>query len=354
MKPVIGVIGAGFIAQMHLKAFEELKAQVKIVADPNAKSALAAAARFGAATADDWHAVLADPEVNVVTVFTPSGGHFEPVQAALQAGKHVICEKTLTLDSAQSLELGHLAERSNRILLTSYMKRFFPAVQKASQLMPRLGHIMSVYCRTYQGVGPDNFHSGALPAWVRPEAGGPSPIRRKSGGGVLVCGGSHVFDLLLFLVGKPEAVFARALRRPESDVDLMTHALFEFPGGGVGHFEANWHPLRKIGYESRGWDEGFEISGVNGRLVLQLPVWDHPENNAATLRYYDNAAETWTEFALPIVDPFVEAERFFLAQLAADAQGSQDRYTGYRVDLLLEKTQQSADEGRRIAIPWQV
>ena len=37
---------------------------------------------------------------------------------------------------------------------------------------------------------------------------------------------------------------------------------------------SNWHPLTKIGYQGRGWDEGFEISGVNGRLILQTPVWD--------------------------------------------------------------------------------
>jgi hypothetical protein len=133
----------------------------------------------------------------------------------------------------------------------------------------------------------------------------------------------------------------------------MTHAMFDFEHGGVAHFEGNWHPLKKIGYQSRGWDEGFVISGVNGQLILQTPVWNEPEHNAATLRYYDNNAETWTDYSLPIVDPFVEAERFFLANIARGEQGTQDRYTGYRTDLLLEKTAQSASENRPVQITWE-
>jgi len=352
MTTTVGVIGAGYISRFHFKAYAETKTPVALVADVNRAAAEAAAAPFGAAVTEDWRKVIAHPTVNVVVVLTSSGSHFEMVRAALEAGKNVISEKTLTLSAKQSLELGKLAEASNLILYTSYMKRFFPAVQKTKELIPRLGHLMSVYARTYQVVAPDNFHSGTLPGWVSREADGASPIRKKSGGGVLVCGGSHILDLLLHLTGKPRGVFTRNFTREGSDVDLMSHALLDLEGGGTGHFEANWHPLRKIGYEKRGWDECLEISGVNGRLVIQIPVWNEPENNAATLTYYDNEAETFTDYALPIVNPFVEAQRSFLENIAQGRQGPQDRYTGYRVDLLLEKMQQSADAGRPVEIRW--
>jgi len=352
MNNSLGVIGAGYISQFHFRAFAALKACVRVVADVNHSAAQQAAAPFGAEVTGDWRRVVDDPHVSAVVILTGSGSHFEMAKAALECGKHVVSEKTLTLCAKQSIELGRLAEAKKRVLYTSYMKRFFPAVQKAKELMPRLGRLMSVYCRTYQGVG-DDFHSGKLPAWVCPSGGNPSPILSKSGGGILVCGGSHVFDLLLHLAGKPRSVYARSFRRAESDVDLMTHAMFDLESGGVGHFEGNWHPLRKIGYQQRGWDEGFIISGVNGQIVLETPVWNEPEHNAATLRYYDNTSESWTEYALPIVDPFVEAERFFLGNIACGEQGAQDPYTGYRTDLLLEKTQQSADEGTPVEITWE-
>lgn len=352
MKQVIGVIGAGYMAQIHFEAYRQMKIPVAMVADTNAKSADAAAAQFGAKAVGDWRELIDNREINTVAVFTPSAGHFEPAKAALEAGKHVISEKTLTLDYRQSLELGRIAEKENLILFTSYMKRFFPAVQKAKQLLPRLGHIMSVYCRTYQGVGT-NMHTGEPLSFFKPDATGVSPIVCKSGGGILVCGGSHIFDLLHYFVGKPVAVYGRSFIRPGFDADYMHHSLFDLTGGGVGHFEGNWHPLKRIGYEQVGWDETFEINGVNGRLVLNFPEWNKPLRTPATLAWYDNETEAWTEFCFDRVDPFVEAEKHFQAQIAKGEQGEHDRYTGYRTDYLLAMAAQSAKENRRIELAYE-
>jgi len=348
----MGVVGAGGISRFHLRAYAELGTPVRIVSDLRAENAATAAAPFGAECATDWRDVVRCPDVTVVGVFTPTETHYEIVKDALENGKHVICEKTLTLQAEQSLELGRLAAQNGLCLYTNYMKRFFPAVRKAAEWMPRLGHVMSVYGRTYQGVGA-NFHTGPVSDFFSTGPDGASPVMRMAGGGILVCGGSHMFDLLLHLVGKPTRVTARSFRRDDvSDVDFMTHAMLDLPGGGVVHFEANWHPLRNVGFERRGWDEGFEISGVDGRLVLQTPVWDQPECNAAQLHVYDNHAGTWTRYELPIVNPFLKAEKHYLAQIARGEQGSQDAFTGYRVDELLESTARSAAEGRPVEIEW--
>ena len=122
----------------------------------------------------------------------------------------------------------------------------------------------------------------------------------------------------------------------------------------TANYQANWHPLKRIGYQGRGWDEGFEISGVNGRLILQTPVWNEPETSPALLRYYDNDAETWTDFAFPVVNPFIEAERHFIGQIEQGIQGPQDRYTGYRADYLLEMARRSAVEGKKLPLEWVV
>lgn len=352
-KIVMGVVGAGYISNFHFRAFEENKIDVRIIAEPNRAAAQPYLDKFGAAYSTSFQDVINHPDVTAICICAPSPLHYEICKAALEKGKHVICEKTLTLSARDSLELARLAASKNLLLFTNYMKRFFPAARKARELMPELGHITSVYCRTYQGCGA-NMHDGEVPAFFAPGPDGTSAIRKMSGGGILVCGGSHILDLLMFLVGKPEAVFGRHFVRKGMDVDFMFHALLDMPGGAVAHLECNWHPLSKIGYEGRGWDEGFEISGVNGRLILQTPVWNQPENNAAALQWYDNRKETWTRFELPIVNAFTAAESYFLGQLSAGQQGEMmDRYAGYRVDRLLETLWASSTQDKSLPIVWE-
>jgi predicted dehydrogenase len=353
MEPVLGVVGAGGISRFHFRALQGAGVAIKAVADLRLEAAQASAAPFGALAVTHYEEVVAHPEVNTVACFGPTPMHYAVCKAALAAGKHVLCEKTLTLASATSLELARLAESRGLLLYTSYMKRFFPALRKAKELMPRLGHIMSVYCRTYQGGGRHDLHTGDVPAAFRPAPpDGKSPVMRMAGGGILICGGSHIFDLLLHLVGRPTRVYARQVRRAEADCDVMTHAIMDLPDGGIVHFEGNWHPLYRIGYQNRGWEEGFEISGVDGRLVLMTPIWDQPEHDAPVLRFYDNNSGQWTEYTFDIVCPFAQADRFFLGQIEKGEQGEQDRYTGYRADYLLEVTQRSVDQGCPLDLSW--
>ncbi len=348
----LGVIGTGTIAEFHFKAFAQSKTPIAIISDINQTRAEPYLKAFGAAYAADFHQVIATPDVNVVVCLTPSKFHYEIVKTALCDGKHVICEKTLTLSAVESLELARLAKKNGLLLFTSYMKRFFPAVRKAKELMPALGHITSVYAWSYQGMGMD-IQTGEIPESCRRIGGGDSALKQLIGGGILVAGGSHILDLLLHLVGKPQRVLGMVHRRPGLDVDFLAHAMMQLPAGGVVHLEANWHPLKKIGYEQRGWDEGLEISGVNGRLILNTPVWNQPEHNAAQLRFYDNQAQTWTDFRFDIVNPFVEAETYFLSCIAAGRQDDYDPYVGYRVDHLLELTQLSSNQGTVLDVRWE-
>ncbi|MCL1887886.1 MAG: Gfo/Idh/MocA family oxidoreductase [Kiritimatiellaeota bacterium] len=351
-KPHLAVIGAGYISRFHFAAFQKLGADVRVVADPNMDAARAAAAPFNAATVARWEEAVARPDVDTVAVYAPSPLHSGIARAALEAGKHVICEKTLTTSAADSLALARLAEERGRLLFTGYMKRFFPAVQKAKSLVPSLGHIMGAHVRTWHSVAPHDLHTGELPSIWQGSEHAPSAFMRGSGGGMLVCGGSHALDMLLHLVGEPGRVYARQLRRPGSDLDMMTNALFEFADGGAAHFEANWHPLAAVGFQQGGFEEVFEINGVNGRIVLETPVWNEPLRNAARLRHYDNAAQTWTDYATPVVCPFEKADEFFLSQIARNSQCGHDRLTGWRVDYLLGQPQRSADTRQPVELDW--
>ncbi len=348
----LGVVGAGLIAKFHFPAFAETRTPVVIIADLDRDRAQPCLDRFEAEYADNYEAVVTHPQVDAVVVFGPTPLHYPVTRAALENGKHVICEKTFTLAGSTSLELAQLAQAKDLLLYCSYMKRFFPAVRKVKELLPQLGLITSVYCRTYQGFGGTDCYTGEIPSAQVPGPDGQSPIRKMAGGGVLICGGSHIYDLLLHLIGKPTRVYARQFRRDESDVDINTHALMDLADGGTVHFEGNWHPLRRIGYENRGWDEGFEISGVGGRIILQTPVWCEPEHNAPVLKFYNNRTLEWTEYTFDIVNPFVAAERYFLGQIEKGEQGEYDRFVGYRADYLLEMTQKSVDENQPVELVW--
>ena len=91
-----GIIGAGMIGQFHAKAITAMTGgELHSVFDLREEAAQKLAEEYGAKAYSDIDAFLADPELEIVTVGTPSGAHLEPSLAALNAGKHVICEKPL-------------------------------------------------------------------------------------------------------------------------------------------------------------------------------------------------------------------------------------------------------------------
>ncbi len=349
----MAVIGTGGIARFHFEAFEKLDVEICVISDLDEERAAPYVERFRARYAKDWRNALSEPGLDAAIILTPSPFHHEMCQAALERGLHVVCEKTLTLSADESFALAETAHEKGLCLYTSYMKRFFSAAEKARELVEGLGHITSVYCRTYQPTLA-NVYTGEIPAFHRRDASGASPMHRLAGGGVLVAGGSHVCDLLLFFIGKPIRVSGRLFERTEeSDVDFVAHAMMDLPAGGVVHFEANWHPFDRIGPNRDGWDEGFEINGAKGRLEFRTPMWNAPERHAPILRHYDVSTHAWTEYTFPIESPFYRAEEFFQAQIAAREQGSQDRYTGYRADYLLEAIATSAhNDGMLLDLTW--
>ena len=78
------------------------------------------------------------------------------------------------------------------------------------------------------------------------------------------------------------------------------------------NYETAMHSLKKIGFERNSWDEWIEITGVNGRLSLSTVLWDHAENNAALLVYYDNETQTSTEYRFAAEEPFdLEMQYFY-------------------------------------------
>jgi predicted dehydrogenase len=353
MLPVLGVIGCGFISRFHFQSIVTAGARVAIVSDLKAENATARAAEFGCAATADWRAVIAHPEVQAIVSCAPSAMHATIAKAALEAGKHVISEKTLALDPADSLALGRLAQAKGLRLYVNYMKRFFPAVQEAARLLPGLGPIIGVHVRAHHPAPFDLSDPASRHPFFSPGDDGHSPIWKASGGGVLTCSGSHVLDLLIHLAGKPTSVYGRTLQRTGHDAEYMFHGLLDLPDGAVAHLDCTWHPHTRIGFERRGWDESIEIIASRGRLVLRFPVWDAPERAAAQLAVYEESTGSWTERAFESDSAFTNAGTHFIAQIGAGAQGAMDVFTGYRVDAVINALLRSAGSNAPVAIDWQ-
>jgi predicted dehydrogenase len=150
MEPKYGVVGCGYISQLYLGGFKKLKASVTHVVDVDLERTQAYVREFGAQCSTDYNALVNDPNVSTVVILTHTRFHKEICLAAIRAGKDVICEKTLALSSDDGAEIARAAQKAGVLFFTAYMKRHFPAVQKAKSLLPSLGTLYTAYARSYQ------------------------------------------------------------------------------------------------------------------------------------------------------------------------------------------------------------
>jgi predicted dehydrogenase len=125
------VFGTGFVGRVHLEGIRRLGfVQVYAIGEPQIEKANQLAAEFGVPkTEADYRRILEDPAVDAVHVCTPNFMHFPIAKAALQAGKHVICEKPLATSIQEAQELVALAAETKRRNATFHNLRYYPMVQ---------------------------------------------------------------------------------------------------------------------------------------------------------------------------------------------------------------------------------
>ena len=141
-----GVIGTGFIGPVHVEALRRLGVTVAAICDvadlgTKASAKLAIPQAFA-----DYRELLACPEVDVVHITTPNRFHAEMSLAALRAGKHVICEKPLAMNTRETAQIVKTVRATRKVFAVNYNVRFYPAVLQLHRLVERgeLGEIMHV------------------------------------------------------------------------------------------------------------------------------------------------------------------------------------------------------------------
>ncbi len=343
----VAIIGCGNISRFHGDGYERAGAQIAYACDMQQEAAQRTAERYHAIPCTDYRIVLNDPSVDLVSITTVASAHRKLCIEAMEAGKGVICEKTLSDNPKDSAEIARTADRTGRFCATAYMKRYFPALQQARALLDEMGDIISVHARSWQ---PWDMWNGPLDPWFLTR---PSEVTRRYGGGVLVCAGSHILDLIHWLCGRPSSVCGRLFSREDMDFDMQASAMLWLERGGVVQFEACWHPLRYAGYERNGWDERIEVNTVSGRLDIYTVKWDEPEHNGALLVHQDAASGRVTEYRYPAVNPFHLQITALLQAFTQGGAPSPSAWDGYVVDAIIDAVTRSAHTEQRLPIVWE-
>jgi predicted dehydrogenase len=147
----IAMVGAGFIGPVHVEALRRLGLPVVGLLGVDETESRRASAALGIPKAyRSYDEVLADPGVDAVHLATPNRLHYPMAKAALAAGKHVLCEKPLAMNSAESAELVALAKSSGRAAGVNYNIRYYPLCLHVREMVRRgdLGKVISV-CGSY-------------------------------------------------------------------------------------------------------------------------------------------------------------------------------------------------------------
>jgi predicted dehydrogenase len=187
------VIGTGFIGPAHIEALRRLGIEVVGVAGSSPERARPKAEELNIKRVyEDWRELVADPAVNVVHITTPNYLHYPMAKAAIEAGKHVVCEKPLTMNSQESAELLQLAEEAGIVHVTNYNNRFYPVCQEARARAMR-GDLGDVYIIRGSYLQDWLFYDSDWNWRLEPELGG--SLR------VVADIGTHWLDLTSFITG---------------------------------------------------------------------------------------------------------------------------------------------------------
>ncbi|MFC1465019.1 MAG: Gfo/Idh/MocA family protein [Candidatus Brachytrichaceae bacterium NZ_4S206] len=220
----VGVIGTGFIGPAHVEALRRLGIHVKGIAGSSAERAAPKAEALNIESVyDSAEALIADPEIAVVHITSPNHLHYPQAKAALLAGKHVVCEKPLAMNTRESSELVALAKERRLVNAVNFNIRFYPLAHQAKAMVQNgdLGDVRIV-------------HGSYLQDWLLLPTDWNWRLEPELGGEMRAVAdiGSHWLDLMTFVTGlRIEAVcadfatFIPVRKKPAKPIDTFTGKL---------------------------------------------------------------------------------------------------------------------------------
>ena len=280
----VAIVGCGGIATLrHIPAMKKLdNAVVTAYYDLFFDRAREYAEKHGGKAYETYDELLADPEIDAVVVCTAARSHCEMTVRALQAGKHVLCEKPMAVSAEDAIAMNEAAAASGKKLMISHNQRRYDPHIKAKELMEagEIGKLISF--RTHLGIKGPEYSSvfGINNGYFS---------RAMSGRGVMSDVGAHRIDLMRYMIGSEyKRVFAYtptlAKRKPDGtpiDVDDNAFIICEMENGAVGNLVFSWTSMS--GNDRQSW-----FYGTDGVITLYGP--DYPvvvEKFDGTVMHFD-------------------------------------------------------------------
>jgi predicted dehydrogenase len=260
----VGMLGYAFMGKAHANAYKTLaymtwppplRPELVAIAGRNEQAVAEAARRYGFAKyVTDWRSVVSDPGITLFDNSGPNDLHAEPTIAAAEAGKHVICEKPLGRDAAESYETWQRVQAAGVKHMCAFNYRFVPAVRLARQIVES-GDVGEI--RHFRASYLQDWGATTEEVWRFEKA--------AAGSGALGDLAAHVVDLARYLVGEIDTVSAIAATfQPGREVDDAVEAAVAFEGGAVGTIEATRFATGRK--NALRW----ELNGSKGSIAFDL------------------------------------------------------------------------------------
>jgi predicted dehydrogenase len=231
----LGVIGCGGFGLFALQHFTQIEG-VKLIgmAGTHRPAAIAAAKRFGIPDIEDVEKLVRRDDIDLVYIATPPFLHHPQAMAALEAGKHVICEKPLALTVEQADAMIATARRHDRLVVANLMQRYNPLYATIDRLVREkvLGEVLHGYFENYasdENLPPDHWF------WDRSRSGG-----------IFVEHGVHFFDMFAGWLGPGRVESGQVGRRPGTAIEEQVQCAVRFGETALVNFYHGFHQTGRM------------------------------------------------------------------------------------------------------------
>lgn len=262
-RPGVVVVGLGKMGISHLAiANASRHMQVVGVCDTAALIGQGVERYCGVPFVRDYSQVLANPEVDGIVIATPTRSHDAMIQEAIAAGKHIFCEKPMTLSAATSRSLAEATSAAGLVGQVGYHNRFVGTFGEAKRLVEAgaIGPVRHVHAEAY---GPVVLRPTAA-TWRSDPA---------EGGGCLYDYAAHPVNLMNWYVGAPVSCSGAALPRQYSEgVEDAVYANLGFASGATGQVTVNWsdETMRKMTTRITLYGDGGKIIADRQELMVYV------------------------------------------------------------------------------------
>ncbi len=337
----IGIVGAGaIVASSHLPAYRAAGFRVGAIFDADPERARQAAAQFSIPrVCATFEELLAAPEINIIDIAVPPDFQPAMARAAMQAGKHLLCQKPLawTMDEARALV--EESERAGVKLAVNQQMRWDPIIQATHRLVREgaLGRVMNV-----------SLDESVLTDWFQWTWIPPAPQLD------LMLHSIHNIDSLRYLFGEPDWVFAATGKYPEQRERAETRSItvFSFPGDILAHMSVahkNWSDDQLCEWRVEG-TEGI-IRGRFGHLD------DYPHGGPDRMEFVRRGEKSWTTIETPgrwFPDAFRGPMGSLIEAIRTGGAAETNGRDNLRTLALVHACYRSAEERRAIMSPSRI